>query len=818
MLLLFFSSTASAFGATEETLTASNLPPANASHLQGSSNVIGDVLYLYAPLGDGITVANITVRQVGTALDSDISLLKLIRDVNGNRVYDVGTDTIIASTTTASGVASFTGINLAISSNTTETILVAFDISGSASVGAKIQSNLIYASGDIVVVAPDKVANYGNLSGATLTIEDKPDTLTVGQSTVSPRDVIVDTGDQLMQVLEVTVNEDKAKLTALSVTRIGTATDSDTASEGVKLWYDADNNGAVSNPDWQLSTSKTFSGGRVTFDNIKLAEITTATPARLLVTYNLTANATIDRTIGASIESSASVEVAPPDLKALTAEPLAGPLHTIAPTPPTAPTGLQITAGANSRFSLSWKSNPASENVKHYSVYRSTTSDGLFSLVGTTTVTQYTDTVTVSGSYWYRLAAVNRSGESIRSAVETAKNVDLTITLGLADTTTTIESADASVKLIIPPSTRYANKTFTIRSASRPPGVKMVSRFYFELATDAVEPFDPSLTLIMKCINPVDESVAIYHFNDANKWEGVTGGTYIYDGYPDNYDVGYTNITKFSGYAAADLAFGGYNYPQQYTAKPKGPHGGYADTTNKCKECHAVHLATGSYKLTRASSHGETCAFCHGIGGTASVTVILDAEGHGLSPSEQAGMIIAPGDTHPAYTKNASSWGCLECHSVHDNKTVKLAGLSSNKLLKADPNPAKSGGYSYYTPVEGETTQTVSQWCSACHNANFGASNDGKPVLKGSVSATVFGHASSSHGMTTTPDGSPRVTLDDGKNNGPTCYDCHKADGRTGVNEFPHSSGAAPSMLKAGSNALQLDNVCVGCHRTSSLP
>jgi cytochrome c553 len=139
-------------------------------------------------------------------------------------------------------------------------------------------------------------------------------------------------------------------------------------------------------------------------------------------------------------------------------------------------------------------------------------------------------------------------------------------------------------------------------------------------------------------------------------------------------------------------------------------------------------------------------------------------------------------------------------------------------LLKADPNPAKIGNYAYYTPVEGETSQTVSQWCSACHNANFGASSEGKSVLKGSVSATVFGHASSSHGMTTTADGNPQVTLDDGQNNGPTCYDCHKADGRTGAKEFPHASGAAPTMLRAGSDQLQLDNICIGCHQITALP
>ncbi|MCL6472687.1 MAG: hypothetical protein K6T91_07750 [Firmicutes bacterium] len=47
-----------------------------------------------------------------------------------------------------------------------------------------------------------------------------------------------------------------------------------------------------------------------------------------------------------------------------------------------------------------------------------------------------------------------------------------------------------------------------------------------------------------------------------------------------------------------------------------GPHGGYDTTTNKCKVCHAVHRAEGSYYLLRADSQDDACDYCH-IGGSA---------------------------------------------------------------------------------------------------------------------------------------------------------------------------------------------------------
>lgn len=41
------------------------------------------------------------------------------------------------------------------------------------------------------------------------------------------------------------------------------------------------------------------------------------------------------------------------------------------------------------------------------------------------------------------------------------------------------------------------------------------------------------------------------------------------------------------------------------------PHGGYSTTSNKCKTCHAVHRANGTFALMRVDSPDDACNYCH---------------------------------------------------------------------------------------------------------------------------------------------------------------------------------------------------------------
>ena len=259
----------------------------------------------------------------------------------------------------------------------------------------------------------------------------------------------------------------------------------------------------------------------------------------------------------------------------------------------------------------------------------------------------------------------------------------------------------------------------------------------------------------------------------------------------------------------------------------QSPHGGYTSTTNRCKVCHAVHLATGSYRLLRDNSASTECDYCHGTSGVANTKPItLNENGHGL-PAGTTGTVYAPDDLADTSTPSAArfsidagSWGCASCHSVHNANTIQLVdvgGGTSTKLLKKYPNPNKTLASNYTDYDPSSTTQRLSNWCSGCHNANIGLHTSPKAY---SPSTNYYGHdASASGGANSSATyGNPAtwsIAPADGVNNGPRCDQCHVSP------NFPHS-GPAPSLLASdtvsSTGTPQLDSACLSCHSTSSLP
>jgi predicted CXXCH cytochrome family protein len=45
--------------------------------------------------------------------------------------------------------------------------------------------------------------------------------------------------------------------------------------------------------------------------------------------------------------------------------------------------------------------------------------------------------------------------------------------------------------------------------------------------------------------------------------------------------------------------------------QPYGPHGGYSNTSDRCKVCHDVHAAAGSKRLTPGNTAEDICETCH---------------------------------------------------------------------------------------------------------------------------------------------------------------------------------------------------------------
>ncbi|MDP2210802.1 MAG: hypothetical protein Q8J63_03565 [Candidatus Aquicultor sp.] len=794
-----------------DTLYVSHAVPANIDADQGTQNNVLDVLKFAAKSGDGGKITGIRLDQVGSALASDITSINLFRDTNGNSSFDAASDQELSSATLVNGSANFS-FSLDIAQNTTETVFVVARVSGLATIGSTIHLNMANQN-SVTINAPDIIEPFTALSSATLTILDKPDTLNINQIAAGGGNITLGTSDNVIQILDLSVDEDYVNITRLDINRIGTALDSDTQPGGIKLWHDADKNGTKSRVDWQLSAGATFVDGSVRFDDIKEIKVTSANSLRFLVTASTKLDAIIDRTIGASIENTGSAAVSSPDIVSLSSTPLSSLLSTLTPRSPSAPTGLNVQANHNRQLTLDWNVNNASEHITEYKVFRAA-SGGDYVFIDDTATSSFIDTVPLKGAYSYKISAVNTTGESVKSAPAQAESVDIQLTLPSTGNTTTVESADGSIEIAIPPD--YANKQFSVKTEAKPAGLSIVSEYYYTFTLDAAPPFDPPLTITLRCANDVTEGTKIYHYTSAGTWVEVTGGNYTRSGNLISYD----GITEFSGYVATDMtSIGGYNYPIINTDTPSGPHGQYTSASNRCKDCHAGHRALGMYRLTRADIRGDACNFCHGISGAAAKTVILDANGHGISDDEIGKPVIAPDDTDPAYIVSSTMWGCLECHSVHDNQSITPAGYSSNKLLKSDPNPGKS--YLYYTPVVGESTQTLSQWCSTCHNTNFGASSDieNKIVPMGALTGRAASHASSGAGTTTNTAGKVIVNSYDGTNNGPTCRECHPSDGGNPAvaARFPHTSGSTRAMLKAGSSPIQIDNICVGCHQTASL-
>ena len=88
------------------------------------------------------------------------------------------------------------------------------------------------------------------------------------------------------------------------------------------------------------------------------------------------------------------------------------------PTIPSTPTGVTPTVVSSSQINLNWT---ASTGATSYTVYRSTSSTGPFTSVGTPTTTTFSDTgLTASTTYYYEVAAVNSAGASANSAAVNA--------------------------------------------------------------------------------------------------------------------------------------------------------------------------------------------------------------------------------------------------------------------------------------------------------------------------------------------------------------------------------------------------------------
>ncbi len=222
------------------------------------------------------------------------------------------------------------------------------------------------------------------------------------------------------------------------------------------------------------------------------------------------------------------------------------------------------------------------------------------------------------------------------------------------------------------------------------------------------------------------------------------------------------------------------------------PHGGYTDSTDKCKVCHAVHGATsGGEKLLRGTAAGA-CTFCH-IGafaidrpyGTDATNYTVDYENNHAS-------------SH--YGSSAYS-GCVSCHSVHGANTTTW---DVARILK------KSPGGAIATDVA-----NVSEFCTDCHDNRLSGAGQGC-----GHGCHGTGNSQNEVYINTAANGTSHVMkTQDGTHafgDSTDCRSCHSGGGTDGApatgNSFPHITSGAQFLVDSHTQTTKLDEVCLDCH------
>jgi predicted CXXCH cytochrome family protein len=257
----------------------------------------------------------------------------------------------------------------------------------------------------------------------------------------------------------------------------------------------------------------------------------------------------------------------------------------------------------------------------------------------------------------------------------------------------------------------------------------------------------------------------------------------------------------------------------------QGPHGGYIDTTDKCKACHDVHDAQSGYALLVRSNIFNTCQYCHD--GTGAENVVYRQIYSPKPPADYGhrmatGVTIIPGgDTTVAPRGSDSGLTCTHCHSPHGNELRMISQpyycdatqTVSNHLLKNDPGRA-TGTVSFYGAA----------WCADCHDRRHSNRTDvnNHPVnLSLSYLSASIARDNTNFRMDPVNPSNARTY--------PICQHCHEdrrnvetaftapVEPPTGTsnpvyNNFPHESETRYLVAETR------DDLCLNCHATGSLP
>lgn len=173
--------------------------------------------------------------------------------------------------------------------------------------------------------------------------------------------------------------------------------------------------------------------------------------------------------------------------------------------------------------------------------------------------------------------------------------------------------------------------------------------------------------------------------------------------------------------------------------RDSGPHGGYSTTSNKCKTCHAVHRATGTFALMRVDTPDQACEYCHVGEHRHSVVnaywkagTIYPANGHTIGASSEI--------------PDSSVW------QWEDKTGVQLADGTTYDVRKRHYDPKKNK-IMRWTVHAGKWFRVgpISLRCQSCHQPHNAIRQVWKPAMSPEAQAKYAVAGAANPDDTTTP-------------------------------------------------------------------
>lgn len=175
------------------------------------------------------------------------------------------------------------------------------------------------------------------------------------------------------------------------------------------------------------------------------------------------------------------------------------------------------------------------------------------------------------------------------------------------------------------------------------------------------------------------------------------------------------------------------------------PHGNFSTSSNRCRVCHAVHMADPistdlgsevvgsrivgptSWRLLRNQNREEECYYCHGPDGATDKQPFRDRTGVVYRGEHTLGSTFLPDSSGTVVPGGALT--CGTCHNVHAAGVVETAGsypessmtaFMGARILKDNPNPFNNQtvGNDVGAVAGAAGADPFTKFCSDCHDRN----------------------------------------------------------------------------------------------------